>query len=121
MVVGATRFHRLWLLLPDPARAEITAAHGAFVTAVAVASWAWPYLLLAVVWWPAVVIAAAVGVIGWVRGRSAMNDLATLSEAVLDLHGRALAAALGLADPGGAGPLSPSEGAAVTGIVRRGR
>ena len=50
-----------------------------------------------------------------------MNDLATLSEAVLDLHGLALAVALGVADPGSAGPLSPSEGAAVTGIVRKGR
>jgi hypothetical protein len=112
---------RLWLVLPEPARAEITAAHAAFVAAVAAASWAWPYLLLAVAWWPAAVIGVAIGVTGWVRGRGAAGELATLSEAAVDLHGRALAVALGVAGPDTAGPLSPPEGAAVTAIVRKGR
>lgn len=112
---------RLWLVLPDPTRAEITAAHTAFVSSVAVASWAWPYLVLTVVWWPAAAIAVIIGATGWVRGRSAAQELATLSEAAVDLHGRALAVALGVAGPETAGPLTPTEGVAITAIVRKGR
>ena len=112
---------RLWLVLPEPVRTEITAAHAAFVSAVAVASWAWPYLALAVLWWPSAVIAAIIGAAGWIRGRAAAHDLASLSEAAVDLHGRDLAVLLGVAGPGTAGPLTPAEGGAITAIVRKGR
>jgi hypothetical protein len=112
---------RLWLVLPEQTRTEITTAHAAFVSSVATASWAWPYLALAIVWWPAAVIAATIGVTGWIRGRSATQELATLSEAVVDLHGRTLAIALGVADPNTMGPLTPTEGAVITAIVRKGR
>jgi hypothetical protein len=112
---------RLWLVLPEPSRAEITAAHTAFVSAVAVASWAWPYLALTAVWWPMIVIAATVGTAGWLRGRVAARDLSTSSESAIDLHGRALAVALGVATHDTTGPLTPTEGAAITAIVRKGR
>jgi hypothetical protein len=62
-----------------------------------------------------------IGATGWVRGRSAAQELATLSESAVDLHGRALAVALGVAGPETAGPLTPTEGAAITAIVRKGR
>ncbi|QOV33324.1 hypothetical protein IM697_24175 [Streptomyces ferrugineus] len=113
---------RLWLVLPDPARAELTAAHSAFAAAVATGTWAVPYLLLTAVWWPAVLVAAGIGLTGWVRARAAMADLTTLTEAVLDLHGRTLGAALGVGDPTEeTGPLTIGEGERITDLVRKGR
>ncbi|WLW53344.1 hypothetical protein [Streptomyces sp. YU58] len=113
---------RLWLVLPDAARAELTAAHTAFAAAVATGTWAVPYLLLTAVWWPALLVAAGIGLTGWARARAAVADLTTLTEATLDLHGRTLAAALGIGDPTEAtGPLTISEGERVTDLVRKGR
>ncbi|MEU0945117.1 hypothetical protein ABZ379_20310 [Streptomyces canus] len=111
---------RLWLVLPDSARADLTAAHSAFAAAVATGTWAVPYLLLTVVWWPAVLVAAGIGLTGWARARAAVADLTTLTEATLDLHGRTLAAALGIGEEG-TGPLTISEGERITDLVRKGR
>lgn len=113
---------RLWLILPDPARTELTAAHSAFAAAVATGTWAVPYLLLTVIWWPAVLVAAAIGLTGWARARAAVADFTTLTEATLDLHGRTLAVALGVGDLAeGAGPLTLDEGEHITHLVRKGR
>jgi hypothetical protein len=112
---------RLWLVLPDTVRAEITAAEAAFAAAVATGTWAWPYLALGVLWWPAALIGVGIGVTGWVRGRAAVADLAALSEAAIDLHGRTLAGALGVGEDGAAGPLTVDEGREITSIVRKGR
>ncbi|MGC0341058.1 hypothetical protein [Streptomyces sp. SLBN-8D4] len=111
---------RLWLVLPDSARADLTGAHSAFAAAVATGTWAVPYLLLTVVWWPAVLVAAGIGLTGWARARAAVADLTTLTEATLDLHGRTLAAALGIGEEG-AGPLTISEGERISDLVRKGR
>ncbi|MGW4528824.1 hypothetical protein [Amycolatopsis sp. NPDC004378] len=112
---------RLWLVLPDVARTEITAASSAFAAAVAVGTWGWPYLLLGVVWWPAAVVGVVVGAVGWARARPAVEDLGALSEAALDLHGRALAVALGAAEAGVEGPLMMEEGERVSRLLRKGR
>lgn len=112
---------RLWLVLPDTARTEITAAHAGFAAAAAIATWAWAYLLLAILWWPAAVIAVAVGVTGWVRARAAIADLTALSEAAVDLHGRVLAVALGVAKENSAGPLTLTEGEQLSALSRKGR
>lgn len=76
---------RFWLTMPGTARAEITAANGAFAAAVTVASWAWPALVLGALWWPATVVAVMVGTTGWVRARAAITDLTSLVESALDL------------------------------------
>lgn len=112
---------RLWLVLPDTARAELTAAQAAFAGAVAVGTWAWPYLVLGALWWPAAVIGVGVGITGWARARAATDDLAALSEAVVDLHGRTLALSLGVGDADATGPLTVAEGERITGLVRKGR
>ncbi|MER5225800.1 hypothetical protein [Streptomyces flaveus] len=125
---------RLWLVLPDPARTELTAAHSAFAAAVATGTWAVPYLLLTMVWWPAVLVAVGIGLTGWARARAAVADFTTLTEAVLDLYGRTLGAALGVGGPTGVptgiptgvpteetGPLTISEGERITDLVRKGR
>ncbi|QIS22169.1 hypothetical protein [Nocardia terpenica] len=112
---------RLWLVMPDATRAEITTAHAAFASAVATGTWAWPYLLLGAIWWPAALVGIVVGTAGWVQARAAITDLTALSEAALDLHGRALATALGVAEPDRIGPLTMSEGEQLTDLMRRGR
>ncbi|WP_158853090.1 hypothetical protein [Saccharothrix deserti] len=113
---------RLWLVLPETTRAELTAAHATFAAAVATGTWALPYLVLTVFWWPAALVAAGIGVTGWVRARAAVADLSTLTEAAVDLHGRTLAHALGIGDPAeSSGPLTLSEGDQVTDLVRKGR
>jgi hypothetical protein len=112
---------RLWLVLPETTRAEINSAHAALAGAVATGTWAWPYLVLGFVWWPAFVVAAAVAVTGWARARTAVTDLSALSEAALDLHGRTLAVAMGVADEHSTGPLTVHEGRQITGLLRKGR
>jgi hypothetical protein len=112
---------RLWLVLPDTVRAEITAAEASFATAVAAGTWSLPYLALAIIWWPAAVVGVAFGVTGWSRARAAIRDLGALSEAAVDLHGRTLALALGVGDPDERGVLTSDQGRKITAIVRKGR
>lgn len=112
---------RLWLVLPDTVRAEITAAEAGFASAVATGTWSLPYLALAIAWWPAAVVGVAFGVTGWSRARAAIGDLGALSEAAVDLHGRTLALALGVGDVDEKGPLTTEQGRKITAIVRKGR
>ncbi|MCZ4125699.1 hypothetical protein [Streptomyces sp. H39-S7] len=112
---------RLWLVLPENVRTEITAANAAFAGATAVGTWAWPYLLLGALWWPAALVGLVIGVTGWARARAAVSDLTSLSEAALDLHARTLAVALGIGAPETTGPLTIAEGERITALVRKGR
>jgi hypothetical protein len=112
---------RLWLVLPDTVRAEITAAEAGFAAAVATGTWAVPYLAFALVWWPAVVVGVAFGITGWCRARAAVGDLGALSEAAVDLHGRTLAQALGVCGPDETGVFNAELGRKITAIVRKGR
>lgn len=101
---------RLWLILPENTQSEIRSADSAFASAVVTASWAWPYLALAVLCWRRAIIAAAVILTGWLRARIAVADLGTLTESAIDLHGRTLAVELGVAQPESKGPLTMPEG-----------
>jgi hypothetical protein len=112
---------RLWLVIPDPARAELNAAHSAFAAAVIIGTWAWPYLLLGLVCWPAALAGLAIGTAGWARARKAVADMSALSEATLDLHVRTLAVSLGVGDPQAKGPISLAEGETLNAVIRKGR
>lgn len=112
---------RLWLVFPDTARAEVTNANAAFAAAVATGTWGWPYLILGGLWWPAAIVGTGIGATGWYRARAAIADLNAVSEAALDLYGRDLATALGVAEPGRAGPLTVTEGQQVSTLLRKGR
>jgi hypothetical protein len=112
---------RLWLVLPETVRAEITAAEAGFAASVATGTWSMPYLVLTIVWWPAAVVGVAFGIAGWWRARAAIGDFGALSEAAVDLHGRTLAQALGVCGPDETGVLTIEQGRKITAIVRKGR
>ncbi|MET9064332.1 hypothetical protein [Streptosporangium sandarakinum] len=107
---------RLWLVIPDTARAELTAARDAHAAAARLAGWAVLYLSVAAVWWPAVLVATVVGATAWARARATTASLADLVEASVDLYGRDLAVQLGLP---GDGPMSRETGLAITSVLRK--
>ncbi|WP_019929730.1 hypothetical protein [Nocardia sp. BMG111209] len=112
---------RLWLVLPETTRTEITAANAAFAAATATGTWAWPCLLLGTIWWPALLVGIGIGITGWIQARAAVADLTGVSEAALDLYGRSLATALGVAEADRVGPLTLDEGRQLTTLLRKGR
>ena len=86
---------RLWLILPEPARSEIAAARDSFSFAARVTAWGILYLLLAIWWWPASLVAVAAMAAGTVKARAAVAILTDLVEAAVDLYAHELAAQLG--------------------------
>lgn len=107
---------RLWLLIPDTARTELTTAHDSYTAAARLAGWALLYLAAALWWWPALVIATVTGVTAWIRARTATAVLADLAETTVDLYGPELARQLGITCPG---PLTPDIGHSITIAIRK--
>ncbi|GAA2637316.1 hypothetical protein [Streptomyces axinellae] len=85
----------LWLLAPDTTRTELATARTALSAAARLTAWGLAYALLTVWWWPAALVGAATVATGMTRGRAAATSFAELAEALADLHGRDLAAAVG--------------------------
>ncbi|MEU6577595.1 hypothetical protein [Streptomyces sp. NPDC046805] len=90
---------RLWLILPDTSRAVVQSARERLTAATVLAGWAVLYALLGALWWPAVLVGAGLGVTAWRRARAAVDTLAEVVEAVVDVHGHELAAAFGVSVP----------------------
>lgn len=112
---------RLWLVLPGGIRAEINTAQRGFGTAVFVIAWSVPYFALGVLWWPAALAGLAIAAAGRSRARAKITNLTEEVEAALDVHGRSLAIALGVAKATSTGPLTAEEGRRITDIARKGR
>jgi hypothetical protein len=108
---------RLWLCMPEMSRSEVATAQSAFASASRLAGWGLLYLVLAVWWWPAAVIACVTVGTAWQRGRAATAVLAELVESAVDLYGRDLAQALGLPCPD---EFTPDHGASLTRMLRKG-
>ncbi|MGW6056766.1 hypothetical protein [Streptomyces sp. NPDC055189] len=92
----AALWPRLWLILPEPAVRHIQSAHDSFSTAARLAAWAVGYALLACWWWPTALIAVGCAAVARSRARDALEALAGLIEAAVDVHGRELAGRVGL-------------------------
>ncbi|WP_330327857.1 hypothetical protein [Streptomyces pseudovenezuelae] len=82
---------RLWLIIPEDTRNELTSARDSFAASTRTTAWGILYVVLAGWWWPALLIGAGILIIGHVRSRSATANLSELIEAVVDLHARELA------------------------------
>ncbi|SDM38205.1 hypothetical protein [Nonomuraea jiangxiensis] len=110
---------RLWLILPDSARAEINAARDGYAASARLYGWSLLYLMLAVWWWPAAVIALAIATTAQLTTRSATVLLTDLIEAAVDVYAPVLAAHL---DPAAApAALTPEQGRSLTALLRRSR
>ncbi|MFI7316773.1 hypothetical protein [Streptomyces venezuelae] len=92
----AALWPRLWLILPEPAVRHVQSAHDSFSAAARLAAWAVAYALLACWWWPAALVAVGCAAVARSRARGALEALAGLIEAAVDVHGRELAARVGL-------------------------
>ncbi|MEU5896620.1 hypothetical protein [Streptomyces venezuelae] len=92
----AALWPRLWLILPDPAVRHVQSAHDSFSAAARLAAWAVAYALLACWWWPSALVAVGCAAVARSRARGALEALAGLIEAAVDVHGRELAARVGL-------------------------
>jgi hypothetical protein len=91
----AATWPRLWLIVPDPVRAELGTARDAFSATARLTAWAALYLVLGIWWWPAIPVAAVTGIAAVSKGRLAAGNLADLIESAIDLHSAELAAQLG--------------------------
>ncbi|MFF7145675.1 hypothetical protein [Streptomyces sp. SID2888] len=109
---------RLWLVMPDAARAELVAARTGCGAAARLAGWGLLYVPLAALWWPAAVLAAGVLVAARHRARLAAAVQADLVEAAVDLYGRELVVRLGIDCPG---RLTPEAGDAANSLLRKDR
>jgi hypothetical protein len=94
----------LWLTLPDPARAEITAVRQALARATTLIAWAVLYAVMASLWWPAALIAIVLAVTGSHRTRASADAYATLLEAGTRMYARDLARQLGVDQAPSLGP-----------------
>ncbi|GAA5702620.1 hypothetical protein SM007_36910 [Streptomyces avermitilis] len=115
---AAMAWPRLWLLVGDEVRQPVVAARTVFAEAVTLAGWGCLYAVAGVLWWPALIAGACVFLVGWRRARVSLDELATLIEAVVDVHHRALAEALGV--PLGPEGVTEAEGRRIDDVLRKG-
>jgi hypothetical protein len=109
---------RLWLIVPEIVRTEISATRDSFSASARLIGWAVLYLALAIWWWPAAPVALIVASAGVIKAHLAVGDLADLVESAVDLHSRALAAHLGRP---GSGQVTAVMGAELTILMRKSR
>ncbi len=112
----ATVWPRLWLVLPDEVRGELTAVQDRCASAARLAGWGVLYVVLGAFWWPALVVGLAILLTARYRSRLGVAVYADLVEAAVDLYGRKLAVQLGLSCPG---RLTGETGEQITAIVRK--
>ncbi|CAL9675561.1 hypothetical protein SUDANB105_07855 [Streptomyces sp. enrichment culture] len=115
---AALLWPRLWLLLSPDVRAPIQATADSYTAATTLAGWGLLYLVLGPLWWPSLLIGAAMCATAAVRLRSAIDDFAVLVESAVDTHQPALAAAFSLTLANGS--ISPAQGADVTDRLNKG-
>lgn len=87
---------RLWTVLPDTLRTEITSARDSYGGTSRLCAWGILYLPLAVVWWPAAFLGAGIIVTAALRARPAADNLASMVETAADLYLAELARQLGI-------------------------
>lgn len=110
---------RVWQLVDADARTLVQQARERYDAASTLVGWAAAYLVLAAVWWPAVLPAVLMLLAGWRRGRIAVALFCDTVESTVDLQHRALAMALGHVLQEGR-PLPPSVADAINDQLHKG-
>ncbi|MET8206231.1 hypothetical protein ABZT51_09320 [Streptomyces sp. NPDC005373] len=77
---------RLWTVLPETLRGDLSSARTAYDDAARLAGWGLLYVALAGFWWPAALIGVGVLTTAIARARLGAEVLATLVETAVDLH-----------------------------------
>jgi hypothetical protein len=109
---------RIWLLTTDQVHAPIGNARTRFDDAAVLLGWAILYGLVGLCWWPAAVAGLVIALTAVRRARVALDEFGTLVESAIDLHWRALAAALGIAIAGQ--EISAAEAASIEDRLHKG-
>jgi hypothetical protein len=107
---------RLWLIVDEPARAQVAAAQDGYGAALRLSGWGVLYLALGVLWWPSAVAGAVVLATARLRIRRAAAVLAEMVESTVDLYAAALAERMGYAV---SGRLDAEVGRALTAALRK--
>ncbi|MEO3749924.1 hypothetical protein [Streptomyces sp. B6B3] len=110
---------RLWLVLAEPGQRQIQSARESFSVAARLAAWAVLYAVLALWWWPSALIAAGCAVVARARARDALDALASLTEAAVDVHARELATQIGLLTADPPEPLGHAAGTTMSELFRK--
>jgi hypothetical protein len=87
---------RLWAVLPDTLRGDLTAAQETYAATGRLAGWGILYLAASAQWWPAAPIGIIVLATAALQAPTSADALADLVETACDLHAADLAAALGI-------------------------
>ncbi|KUN90529.1 hypothetical protein [Streptomyces caeruleatus] len=106
-----TTWPRLWLVLPDAARAELTTVQERCASAARTPVWGMACLAVGAYWWPALVPGLWLLSVSPRRIRRSVGVYADLVEASVDMHGRDVAHQLGFELTG---RLTPEIGAQMT-------
>ncbi|CAM3307671.1 hypothetical protein KIPE111705_01090 [Kibdelosporangium persicum] len=112
----ASAWPRLWLVIPEESRLVLQAARAEFASSTRLVAWGVAYFVLGFASWPLFVAGAATVVAGWLRGRGTGTTFADLVESTVDVHGRNLAAAMGVECPE---VLTPQAGEQLTSLLRK--
>ncbi|WP_151480328.1 hypothetical protein [Streptomyces albicerus] len=115
----AALWPRLWLILTEPAQRQIQTARDSFSVSARLAAWAVGYGLLAVWWWPSALVAIGCALTARTRARDSVASLAELMEAAVDVHGRELAALVGLITADSPGRLDRDTGDRLSELFRK--
>jgi hypothetical protein len=107
---------RLWTVLPEQLRTDITTAQLAYTSAATLTGWAVLYGALGVLWWPALLIGVSLLGTGVVRARMATATVCDLVETAADLYGPLLADQLGTP---ASGPLTTALGDEISARLRK--
>ena len=82
---------RLWTVLPDHLRTDISTAQLAYTSASTLTGWAVLYGALGALWWPALPIGVVLAGVGVLRARTASATVSDLVETAADLYSPTLA------------------------------
>ncbi|RKN08629.1 hypothetical protein [Streptomyces radicis] len=91
-----TVWPHLWLVLPESARLELSAARETLTRSVTLAGWGLLHAAVGALWWPGLLVGAVTVATGWRRARAATATYAQLIEAAARLHAVRLARHHGL-------------------------
>ncbi len=110
---------RLWLTMPETARAELRIAAAAWHSACLWWCWALLFASLGPIWWPSLLVAFVMALFARSRLRRSLIARAELIESCYDMYATDLAARMSVAlkQPG---PLDPAKGREITALIRKG-